>query len=79
MNTINAFVDCGISENTAAESFLLSLFNELVLGISEDRTVESVCFSGSDIFFRDSCGALHSLNFLRVLVPENVRVLVRGS
>ena len=79
MNTINAFVDCWISENSATESFLLSLFNELVLGISEDRTVESVCFPGSDILFRDSSGALHSLNFLRVLVPENVRVLVRGS
>ncbi len=79
MNTINAFVDCGISENSAAESLLLSLFNELVLCVSEDRTVESVCFPGSNIFFRDSCGALHSLNFLRVLVPENVRVLIGGS
>jgi len=79
MNTINAFVDRGISEHSTAESLLLSLFNELVLGVSEDRTVESVCFPGSDILFWDSCNALHSLNFLRVLVSENVRVLIGGS
>lgn len=79
MNTINAFIDRGIGEDSAAESVLLSLTNELVLGVSEDRTVECVCLPGSDILIRDSCGALHSLNFFWVFVAENVRVLVRSS
>lgn len=79
MNTINTFVDRGIGEDSAAESVLLSLTNELILGVSEDRAVEGVCLPSSDILIRDSCGALHSLNFLWVLVAKNVRVLVRSS
>ena len=58
---------------------MLSLFYIVVLRSCKNRTLESISVSGLSNFFWRCSASLHCFIFIRVFVPENIRVLIRSS